>query len=286
MIEVRRVSKSFKGVKALNDVSFTIDRGEFVLLLGPNGSGKTTLLRCMVGLLSFQGEILIDGMDVRGESRRVRRIVGYLPQNLSLYNDMTCYQVLDFFSNLRGVDIVLEDVLEPLGLMDKADTKIGELSGGMRQKLGLTIALLGDPEILLLDEPFNNMDAEGRAEAIKLLLNLRERGKTIIVSTHTISGLLPISDRIIIMEGGKVISHSTSRELLKILNLSYKVHILANGSINVSEGIVTRHPTGWITVSTNNLLKTLDEIIGSVDGRIIVEEPDVDELIMRIKREI
>ncbi len=283
MIEVREVSKRFKNFTALNNVSLDVGEGELVLLLGPNGSGKTTLLRCMMGLISFQGKILIKGYDVKKELKKIRKIMGYLPQTISLYSDMTCTQLLDFFSNLRGVDVYLEDVLEPLGLMDKADTKVGELSGGMRQKLGIALTLLGDPDVILMDEPFSNLDAESKSDAIKLILDLRRRGKTIIISTHTISGLLPISDRIIVLDKGRILKSSRPMEILSIMNPSYKIHVYPKEKINLKVDNVEHHPTGWITITTTDLIGVLRDITGAIEGKIIVEEPSVDELIMRIK---
>ena len=274
-VEARNVSRSFGGFYAISGVSLEIPPGELVLLLGPNGSGKTTLLRCMLGLLRFEGEIRIFGKDVKRSGKEARRSVGYLPQSLSIYGEMTLYQIIDFISDLRGVTVSLEEVLEPFGLLEKADSRVDELSGGMKQKLAFALALLGDPSLLLLDEPFSNLDARGRLDVIEVIKLLKGRGKTVIVSTHTLAGLLPIANRVILMHQGKLLSDMQAREFVRIITPFYRIHIKRNNN-----------PSEWTTVTASNLYEKLREIISenSEYNEIIVEEPSIDEVINTLTR--
>ncbi len=274
-VEVRNVSRSFGEVDAISGVSLSIPSGELVLLLGPNGSGKTTLLRCMLGLLKFEGEIRIFGKDVRKQGKEARRYVGYLPQSLSIYGDMTLYQIIDFVADLRGVTVSLEEVLQPFDLLEKADSKVEELSGGMKQKLAFALSLLGDPSLLLLDEPFSNLDARGRLDVIEVVKLLKKKGKTIIVSTHTLAGLLPIADRVVLMHQGRVISDMHAREFVRTITPFYRIHVK-----------ISNNPNEWTTVTASNLYEKLKEIIAESSGyrEIIVEEPSIDEVINTLIR--
>ncbi len=274
-VEVRDVSRSFGEVDAISGVSLSIPSGELVLFLGPNGSGKTTLLRCMLGLLKFEGEIRIFGKDVRKQGKEARRYVGYLPQSLSIYGDMTLYQIIDFVADLRGVTVSLEEVLQPFDLLEKADSKVEELSGGMKQKLAFALSLLGDPSLLLLDEPFSNLDARGRLDVIEVVKLLKKKGKTIIVSTHTLAGLLPIADRVVLMHQGRVISDMHAREFVRTITPFYRIHVK-----------ISNNPNEWTTVTASNLYEKLKEIIAESSGyrEIIVEEPSIDEVINTLIR--
>ncbi len=270
-VEVKNVSKRFRDVEAVSGVGLSIQAGEVVLLLGPNGSGKTTLLRCMLGILNFEGFIRIFGIDIKRQGKAARRYIGYLPQSLSLYDDMTLYQLIDFISDLRGITVSLEEVLGPFGLLEKAGSKVSELSGGMKQKLAFALAILGDPKLLLLDEPFSNLDARGRLDVIETVRLLKERGKTIIISTHTLAGLLPIADRAVLMYKGRVIGDIPSHELARLVTPLYRIHIRQNNN-----------PSEWITITASNLYEKLKELLSKGhESReiIIVEEPRIDEVI-------
>ncbi|MDJ0270828.1 MAG: ABC transporter ATP-binding protein [Aigarchaeota archaeon] len=284
-IEVENVSRYYGKTQALEDISFSLNDGSFTLLLGPNGSGKTTLLRCMLGLLKFEGVIRIFGYDVKKQGKEVRKNVGYLPQTVNLYSDMTCFQVIDFFSDLRGIDVTLEETLGAVGLLDKAHVKVGALSGGMKQRLSLAVALLGNPRALLLDEPFSNMDALSRTETIGIMRRLKESGKTIIISTHTLSGLLTMADNVIVLDRGKVLGIMKSEEILKTIPTAYRIYIQQQYHIIDSSAEEISSPTnGWTIIKTHNLQKTLSNLmrLGIDMSSVIIEEPNVDELIMKL----
>lgn len=283
-VEARNLTKEFNGLLALNDLTFEIPEGSLTLLLGPNGAGKTTLLRCLLGMVRFKGELRVYGLDVRRHGKSVRRMVGYVPQSVNLYNDLTVTQVLDFFSDLRKVTINLDE-LEKYSLSEKANVLVGELSGGMRQKLALLLALMSDPSLLLLDEPFSNLDAKGRLELLDVLKSLRQHGKTILLSTHTVGGVLTLADNILVMNRGKLVRSIKPHEVPSAINLTYRIHLRAGRESLEAVGLrVDSMSAGWQTITSPDLYSVLTTLVKqniSIQAAII-EEPSVDELVMRL----
>ncbi len=187
-IEVNHISKSYgKRVKALTDVSFTVGKGEVFGIIGPDGAGKTSLFRILCTLLlPDSGSALVDGFDVVGQMREIRRRVGYMPGRFSLYQDLTVAENLQFFATLFGttVDEGYESIKAIYSQIERfADRKAGALSGGMKQKLALSCALVHSPSVLFLDEPTTGVDPVSRKELWEMLLSLKERGITIVAST-------------------------------------------------------------------------------------------------------
>jgi len=199
-IELEGVSKRFGGKLALENVSLRVDKGSSVLLVGTNGAGKSTLLRCVLGIIGFTGSITVHGLDVRRHGKEVRRMVGYVPQNVRFSENATVEYVVDYVSDLKGVDVYLEEVLAPLGLDKMAGARVGSLSGGMRQRAQLARALITSPKLLVMDEPFVALDALTR---IKLQGHLSwlisKLRSTVIFITHDIEEAITIGTRIIVM---------------------------------------------------------------------------------------
>ena len=186
-IEIYNISKSYGPVRALADVSFSVEEGEIFGLIGPDGSGKTSLFRILTTLLiPDSGEALIKGLNVIRDFKQVRKIVGYMPGRFSLYQDLTVEENLSFYATVFGTTIeknydLIKDIykhIEPF-----KTRRAGRLSGGMKQKLALSCALIHRPDILILDEPTTGVDAVSRKEFWEMLMNLQQRGITIIVST-------------------------------------------------------------------------------------------------------
>ena len=186
-IEVSHISKSYGNVKALNDVSFTVDKGEVFGLIGPDGAGKTTLFRILCTLLlPDQGTATVDGFDVVKQMEEVRRHVGYMPGRFSLYQDLTVQENLEFFATLFGttVEAGYDSIKAIYGQIERfKDRKAGDLSGGMKQKLALSCALVHSPSVLMLDEPTTGVDPVSRKELWEMLGMLKERGISIVAST-------------------------------------------------------------------------------------------------------
>jgi ABC-2 type transport system ATP-binding protein/nitrous oxidase accessory protein len=204
MIHVDRLSKAFGANLVLDEVSFAIEPGEIVLLLGGNGVGKSTLLRCLLGLVSYQGSILVAGLDPSTAGREVRRRVGYMPQGIALHLDLTVAETLRFYTELRHADPARAQLLlAEVELTHKAHALVGELSGGMRQRLQFALALLDDPAVLLLDEPTASLDRASCELLVSRLDALARAGKTILVSTHASQSLAGVAVRAIELAGGQ-----------------------------------------------------------------------------------
>jgi ABC-type multidrug transport system ATPase subunit len=205
MIRVTGVTKYYGKFRALDQVQFALGKGEFVVFLGQNGSGKSTLYRCLLGITSYDGTIYVADKNPLKEGKAVRRMIGYMPQHPSLHVDLTVEETLGFYAELRGDTTTSAlAMLERTGLRHTLTYKVGELSGGMKQRLAFVTSLIGDPSILLLDEPTANMDERSQHLLDVWLSELKEAGKTILVSTHFQNGLLSLADRTITLASGQV----------------------------------------------------------------------------------
>jgi len=206
MITLSHVTKRFGKRVAVDDVCLEIVPGEVTLLLGSNGAGKSTLLRSMLGIADCEGRILVNGLDPIEDGPGVRSLIGYMPQNGGLHGDLTVEETTKFFSDLRCVPLARgRALLDEVGLADHRTSKVRDLSGGMRQRLGFVVALLGDPSILILDEPSSSLDAASREWAANRLRALARTGRTVLVSTHAAPELMVAGDRRIVLEAGHVI---------------------------------------------------------------------------------
>ena len=212
MIEIRDLSKSYGTRQVLAALTLTLARGEIALLLGANGAGKSTLLRCLLGITSFDGSIRVDGLDPLADGPAVRSLIGYMPQSGGLHLDLTVRETVDFYAAIRGAssDRGLK-LLGEAGLDADVDTKVGELSGGMRQRLGFALALLTNPQILVLDEPSASLDAASRRWLAERLRTCADEGRTVLVSTHAGQELIAAADRSITLEDGRVVLVDTLR---------------------------------------------------------------------------
>ena len=196
MISVRNVYFSFGGEWVLENVDFEVDRGEFVAILGPNGAGKTTLLKLIVGLLKpDKGEIRVFGYDPARDRKKIVEFVGYLPQRETISSDLplTVRQVLSIPFRAVGLKIGEDRMIEALskvGLEDKIDSLFNKLSGGQQQRILLARALIGEPKILLLDEPFNGVDVPSQERIIEVLDELTKKGTTVIAVVHNVNAIL------------------------------------------------------------------------------------------------
>jgi ABC-type multidrug transport system ATPase subunit/ABC-type transport system involved in multi-copper enzyme maturation permease subunit len=207
MIEIRNLSKRYGRRDALANVCLELRAGEITLLLGANGAGKSTLLRCLLGITSFEGTVTVCGRDPLTHGRDVRAMIGYMPQSGGLHADLTVAETVGFYADIRQASRARgTELLEEAGLAEHAGTKVGELSGGMRQRLGFALALLTDPRILVLDEPSASLDASSRRWLAQRLRAAADEGRTVLVSTHAGQELLAVGDRTVTLEEGRVIS--------------------------------------------------------------------------------
>lgn len=205
MIAIRQLTKCFGRTTAVDDVSLTIEAGDSLALWGTNGAGKTTLLRCVLGLLSFRGEISVSGRDVRRHGKAARQLVGYVPQEIGFYDDLGVDDAMRFFARLKALGrIDIGVALERVGLSDQGRKRVRDLSGGMKQRLALAIALLGEPPVLLLDEVTASLDAVGREEFVGLLERLSGSGRTLLFASHRLEEVASLAKRVAQLEHGQL----------------------------------------------------------------------------------
>ncbi|MEL6304706.1 MAG: gliding motility-associated ABC transporter ATP-binding subunit GldA [Bacteroidota bacterium] len=213
-ISVNNISKSFGTQKALDTVSFEIKKGEIVGFLGPNGAGKSTMMRILTTYhAADEGEAEVNGFDVHTQKQKVKQSIGFLPEHNPLYLDMYVREYLNFSAEMYGVSKSnVPDAIEKTGLTPEAHKKIGQLSKGYRQRVGLAAALLHDPEVLILDEPTTGLDPNQLVDIRKLIQTLGKE-KTILFSTHILKEVEAVCDRVIIINKGKLVADQNIGDL-------------------------------------------------------------------------
>lgn len=219
MIKVNGLRKKYGKHVILDDLTFDINEGESVALWGTNGAGKTSTLKCMLGVTSFDGQILINNLDVNQQGKQVRSLVGYVPQEAVFY-DMTVQQTIKFYAQLKKADPNTDSLLDKVGLLQHTAKPVRALSGGMKQRLALAISLLGDPPILMLDEPTANLDAGARHDYLQLIQTLNNEGKTIIFSTHRLDEVITLASRVVVLRENKLSVDCSPEELPGHLKLN------------------------------------------------------------------
>ena len=216
MIKVSGLTKDYGARRAIQNLSFDAQQGEIVGFLGPNGAGKTTTMRILTGYMPpTDGEAIVAGYDVVEESLEVRKRVGYLPETVPLYTDMVVFDYLKFMGDLRripNVDDRVDEVLDMVGLGDRSNGYIGNLSKGMRQRVGLAQALLHRPEVLILDEPTIGLDPSQVVEVRQLIRDIGKE-RTVLLSTHLLNEAQNICDRVLIINNGKIVAEDTTENL-------------------------------------------------------------------------
>jgi ABC-2 type transport system ATP-binding protein len=230
MIEVKSLSKNYGSHLAVQDISFRAEAGEILGFLGPNGAGKTTTMRILTGYMPpTSGSARVAGFDVVQESLDVRKRVGYLPETVPLYPEMSVVEYLRFMGSLRKVKELEErilDVLEEVNLEDRSESFIGNLSKGLRQRVGLAQALLHQPEVLILDEPTIGLDPAQIIEVRKLIQDLRE-DRTVLLSTHILSEAQQVCDRVLIIHNGHIMAEDSPSNLQNQLAGGVRIYVQA-----------------------------------------------------------
>jgi ABC-2 type transport system ATP-binding protein len=221
IVVARGLTKRFGDRIAVDDVSFTIRRGEIFGLLGPNGAGKSTTVNMLSTYLApDSGQIIVDGMPA-GQGMAVKRVIGVVPQELALYNDLTAQENMEFFARIYGVPHAIRDqrireVLGQVGLLDRANDTVEDFSGGMKRRLNLAIGIVHRPAFLMLDEPTVGVDPQSRQNIFDIIRDLQRSGVTLLYTTHYMEEAEQLCDRMAIMDDGKVIAMGTLEELLRL----------------------------------------------------------------------
>jgi ABC-type multidrug transport system ATPase subunit len=267
-IKVNNVSKKYKDVQALDNVSFQVEKGEIFGLIGPDGAGKTSLIRILATLLlPASGQCTLEGMDCVSDYRKIRRIIGYMPGKFALYQDLSVEENMKFFATVFGTTIaenydlvkLIYSQIEPF-----KKRRAGALSGGMKQKLALSCALIHRPRVLILDEPTTGVDAVSRKEFWQMLKNLQEKGITILVSTPYMDEA-ELCDRIGLIQKGKLMAVNTPADIVD--NFEHEIIALSgNNNYKLMEHLKTvTHPDNVQIFGQNiHFINRNDEF--SIDG--------------------
>jgi len=226
VIEVKNLSRSFGDVRALQNLTFNLASGEGLALWGNNGAGKTTAIRCILGQVSYEGSVSICEIDVATRGKQARTKVGLVPQEISFHDDLTVVDTMRLYTKLRKSNHDEGSaLLERLSLAPHLSKQVRQLSGGLRQRLALAIALLGDPPILLLDEPTANLDAAARQDFLALLEDLKAEGKALVFASHRPGEVLRLADRVLLLDQGKLVAESEPEDLMTRIGALPKIRI-------------------------------------------------------------
>ena len=292
MIRLEGVSKSFEGVQALAPTDLEVRSGEYLALLGRNGSGKTTLLRMLVGLSQpSDGQLLLGGELPRAANwRAFHRRLGFMPEKVVFHENLTGVRTLRFYARLRGIEVAeVDPMLDRVGLRDAANKKVGAYSKGMRQRLNLAQALLGEPDVLVLDEPLEGLDSHGVRRFFELVDSVE--GRTVVFSSHRLSEVSGAADRICILRRGAVRALGTESELRGELELPLRVILRASphrdrelqaALSRLSTAIVAgKNGSIVISVPQDNKIPCLAELssFSAAIEELRFEEPTLEEVL-------
>lgn len=301
-IEVKNLHKAFGGTKAVAGVSLEVEKGEIFSLLGPNGAGKTTTISMLSCLLRpDDGDALVLGHSIRTDQMGVKSLLGVVPQEIALYEDMTARENLIFWGKmygLRGAALKsrVDEVLEVIGLTDRAKEIIKKYSGGMKRRVNIGVALLHKPQIIYMDEPTVGIDPQSRRNILDSVITLKNQGMTVLYTTHNMDEAQELSNHIAIMDHGKVIATGTNDELVQIVGEVDRITVTINTeSAKVMEawkavkGVkqVTAED-GTLTVladDSNRVLPRLFEAAASSDVRITsveIQEPNLETVFLHL----
>ncbi|TAK73763.1 MAG: ABC transporter ATP-binding protein, partial [Dehalococcoidia bacterium] len=240
-------------------VTFDLAAGEVMALIGSNGAGKSTLIKSVAGLVRHTGRVTVDGIDVAREPKAARRLMGYLPQHPALHGDLTVAETATLYADMKGVPHGRARTgVEAAGLGGQADKKVAALSGGMRQRLALAIALLADPPLLVLDEPSTGLDISARLELRHLVQEQRTRGTAVLLSTHWLEDVPYIADRVLVLDRGRMQSLGPASSLGGLGAPQSRLYLRLNGHSPDAIPLITRlfprdpvdHYGDWLVVTT------------------------------------
>ena len=269
-IEVSNLKKTYDGVEVVKSISFNVEKGYVFGFLGPNGAGKTTTLEMIEGLRSPEsGEISILGMDPKKKIKEIQSIIGVQLQSAVLDQRIRVHEALELFASYYPKSMDLEELLELVKLKEKRNTFQKDLSGGQFQRLAMALCLVNDPEILFLDEPTTGLDPQSRRNLWDIVLELKKRGKTIVITTHYMDEAEKLCDRIAIIDNGEIISEGSPQELIEKLDAGRIVEIPVDNFIDkVKLNSITRSEVhGGVTeLYTNNLGQTLEELLNNKES--------------------
>jgi ABC-2 type transport system ATP-binding protein len=257
MIEIHHLRKEYEETLALENLSLVIPQGEVYGLIGPNGAGKTTLIRILATLLEpTYGEVRVAGIDVLAEPLRVHRLIGYMSDFFSLYDEMLVWEYLDHFASCYGIprqrrEKLVEEVLKLVSLDVRHDSEIKALSRGMRQRLCFAKTLIHEPQVLLLDEPASGLDPAGRLEFRELLKQLHAMGRTVVISSHILTEMADFCTSIGIIEEGKLLATGRVEDILRQMQPGLRIELEVSAGMPQLLEILNSHEAASQVAAVN-----------------------------------
>lgn len=302
ILSVEGITKNFKEIEAVKDISYQVKKGEIFGLLGPNGAGKSTTISMISTLLKpDKGDIIYKGKSILREPKEIQQDLGVVPQEIALYPSLTGYENLKFWGNVYGIRGKLlkeriEEVSDIIGIQDRLKDKVEKYSGGMKRRLNIGVALLHHPELLIMDEPTVGIDPQSRNHILDTVLELNKRGMTIIYTSHYMEEVEYLCNRICIMDKGSIIASGTKEELVDIIKGRKKIKLKID---NVSEELLKKireieyidevdileDEIILITENGENIFKDIINKVSETDSTIMsidVKKPNLEAVFLHL----
>lgn len=281
VVAVKNLEKSYRTKKAVDGISFTVNRGEILGLLGPNGAGKSTTINILATVLSAdKGDVTILGHDMKKDVRSIKQEIGIVPQELAIYEEISAEKNVRFFASLyklkgKQLEDQVREALELVGLYDKRNDKPRTFSGGMKRRLNIACAIAHRPQLIIMDEPTVGIDPQSRNHILESIRTLKDKGRTVIYSTHYMEEVEAISDRIIIMNDGKIIAEGTKEELNEKMSddITYSFCVkeqdkLSSEQLHAIDGVIrVKISENTVEITAEKSNDNLNEIISAITAK-------------------
>ena len=301
-IEVKNLHKAFGQLKAVEGVSFNVEKGEIFSLLGPNGAGKTTILSMLSCLLRpDEGDALVMGHSIQKDQMGVKSTLGVVPQDIALYEDMSARENLVFWARMYGLrgEVLktrVDEVLEVIGLTDRAKDRVDKYSGGMKRRVNIGVPLLHKPQIIFMDEPTVGIDPQSRRNILDSVVTLKNQGMTVLYTTHYMEEAQELSDHIAIMDHGRIIASGTNQELVKIVGELDRITVTLNAEPGrvidawksvkgVKQVTAENGSLAILADDSNRVLPRLFETAAAGSVRILtvaIQEPNLESVFLHL----
>jgi len=263
-IEVENLTKIYDGLKAVDNISFKVKEGEIFAFLGPNGAGKTTTVEMIEGIrVPTSGKIKVLGKEMKGADRDIKERIGVLPQEFSSFERLTVRETLLYFSSIYRKDVDIDHIIEIMNLHDEEKVLYRNLSGGLKQRVNIAIALVNDPEIVFLDEPTTGLDRRSRRDVWKPLEELKNRGKTVFLTTHYMEEAEYLADTVTIIHKGKIVAQGSPEELVEKYGEKSTL-IIKGGSSTEIERVLKEMGYGKVRIKNSSVeirMEKRDEVM-------------------------
>lgn len=302
IVEVKNLVKRYKDFLAVDNINLSIKEGEIFGLLGPNGAGKTTTISALIGMTKLDsGEIKMFGMDMKSNEKKIKRLIGIVPQDIALYEDLTAYENLCYFGKLyglKGKELTdrVDEALEFTGLSDRKKDYPKNYSGGMKRRLNIACAIVHGPKLIIMDEPTVGIDPQSRNHILRSIKKLNEMGATIIYTSHYMEEVEEICTRIVIMDHGRIIAKGTKEELKALVAVNEKIDMeLSSVNYTITEKIkslpgvtdcsINGNKLTVVTKKQSKLLGRIIDIVSAAESEILllnVEKPTLESVFLTL----